>query len=399
MAGIVITGTKARQSGVVGKPLNPFAGVTLSDPTTGDVKTLTIDITGAGGTLADGAGFSGLVNDGGGVYTLTGSAAAVTRELDALAFTPAAVQPGAIGTTTLLLSDSNLAATTLSPTTEASLSSSGALRNTASITQANSNLLINVLSINQAGTSSDTVLALPVAGTGAFTPVTVATIAGTSIFDLTADSAGNLYGLASAGGSSLPPDSALVEVAYQNGKYAATAVTISPLPLYPFGSVGNLSADSHADLFFTAGNGSDDGDVYEVVKGANGYAAPVRLAQFNKYPNSAPYDMLLDSAGNLFVIEAQNSVSPQTAAEIIEIANTATGYAAPQLVVSVSYYDPHLSNLIEDSAGDLFFRPTTIFTRRMLAESSRSPKLPAAMPRRRACGISIPPAAGRCQAT
>ncbi len=65
----------------------PFSSVTIADPNTDTTDTLTIQLTGLGGTLADGAGFNGLITSAPGVYTLSGTAAAITSELDALVFT------------------------------------------------------------------------------------------------------------------------------------------------------------------------------------------------------------------------------------------------------------------------------------------------------------------------
>ena len=62
-----------------------------------------------GGTLADGTGFSGLMTVGAGVYTLSGTAAAITSELDALVFTPNAGAPNTSSTTTFTLSDQSSA--------------------------------------------------------------------------------------------------------------------------------------------------------------------------------------------------------------------------------------------------------------------------------------------------
>ena len=85
--------------------MTPFKGVTIGDANAGATDTLTITIGGAGGKLADGAGFSGLHNAGAGVYWLSGTAAAITGELDALVFTPKAGSPNTSSTTTFTLSD------------------------------------------------------------------------------------------------------------------------------------------------------------------------------------------------------------------------------------------------------------------------------------------------------
>ena len=98
-----ITGTTAGQTTADEKAVSPFSGVTIGDANSGASETLTITLSGGGGTLS-GNGLSGA-----GPYTLTGSAATVTSELDALQFTPAAGAPGSQTTTTFTLSDASSA--------------------------------------------------------------------------------------------------------------------------------------------------------------------------------------------------------------------------------------------------------------------------------------------------
>ena len=84
----VISGTVAGQSTASGKSDTPFSKAKITDPNERTSDSLTIQITGGGGALADGAGFSGLTESAPGVYLLSGTAAAITRELKALVFTP-----------------------------------------------------------------------------------------------------------------------------------------------------------------------------------------------------------------------------------------------------------------------------------------------------------------------
>ena len=87
-----ITGTVAGQSVASGQTDTPFSSVIssvmIADPNTDTLDSLSIQITGGGGKLSDGAGFDGLTESASGVYTLSGTAAAITSELDALVFTP-----------------------------------------------------------------------------------------------------------------------------------------------------------------------------------------------------------------------------------------------------------------------------------------------------------------------
>ncbi len=95
-----ISGTVAGQSTPSGQPDTPFSSVRISDPNhTSD--SLSIQLTGGGGTLSDGAGFDGLTTSAPGVYILSGLAVAITSELEALVFTPNAFS----ATTTFTLTD------------------------------------------------------------------------------------------------------------------------------------------------------------------------------------------------------------------------------------------------------------------------------------------------------
>ena len=100
-----IIGTIGGQSTTVEASVTPFKSVTIGDSNAGATDTLTITVGGAGGALMDGSGFSGLTNEGNGVYSLSGSASAITNDLDALVFTPNAAWPKASATTTFTLSD------------------------------------------------------------------------------------------------------------------------------------------------------------------------------------------------------------------------------------------------------------------------------------------------------
>jgi len=104
-----IKGTVAGQTTTMEAPLAPFAGVAVTDPNATATDTLTVTLGGAGGALADGSGFSNLTSEGNGVYSLSGTASAITTELDALVFTPMAAWPNASATTTFTLSDVSIA--------------------------------------------------------------------------------------------------------------------------------------------------------------------------------------------------------------------------------------------------------------------------------------------------
>ena len=83
-----ISGTVAGQSTPSGQPDTPFSSATIADPNIRTSDSLSIQLRGGGGTLADGAGFDGLTENAAGVYLLSGTDSAITSELDALVFTP-----------------------------------------------------------------------------------------------------------------------------------------------------------------------------------------------------------------------------------------------------------------------------------------------------------------------
>ena len=104
-----VSGTIGGQTTTSEAPVRPFAHATIGDANANATETLTITLGGAGGTLADGTGFSSLTTVGSGVYRLSGTAAAITSELDALIFTPKAGAPNTSSTTTFTLSDQSSA--------------------------------------------------------------------------------------------------------------------------------------------------------------------------------------------------------------------------------------------------------------------------------------------------
>lgn len=110
-----ITGATALHGTTSEAAVKPFTNVTIADANADATDTLTITVSGTGGTLS-GTGITGGV---GGVYTITGSAASITTALDAASFTATAGQPRTVNTSTFTLSDSSSAFAT--PTVNATV--------------------------------------------------------------------------------------------------------------------------------------------------------------------------------------------------------------------------------------------------------------------------------------
>ncbi|WP_428493261.1 hypothetical protein [Rhodopila sp.] len=103
----VIAGTVANQATTGKTPIDPFAHVSVTDPNSGTPsETVTVAPSStANGTLSDpNAGDGGSSSNG--VYTITGSAAAVTAALDGLVFIPAASNQSVTTTFTITDTDS-----------------------------------------------------------------------------------------------------------------------------------------------------------------------------------------------------------------------------------------------------------------------------------------------------
>ena len=109
-----ITGTKAGQAITDLQTITPFTGVTIGDANFSQTETVTVTLSAANGTLTDlNAATDGSTNIGG-VYTIAGSASAVTTALDALVFTPTQnqVASGQSVTTSFTITDKDTAGQT-----------------------------------------------------------------------------------------------------------------------------------------------------------------------------------------------------------------------------------------------------------------------------------------------
>ena len=115
----VIAGTQANQPTADDTPIDPFAQVSITDPSQGS-PTETVTVTpssAANGTLSDPNQATDGSSVSGGIFRVTGSPSAVTAALDGLVFTPTQVTPGQQVTTGFTIVDANSAGLTATDNT------------------------------------------------------------------------------------------------------------------------------------------------------------------------------------------------------------------------------------------------------------------------------------------
>jgi uncharacterized repeat protein (TIGR03803 family) len=166
------------------------------------------------------------------------------------------------------------------------------------------------------------------------------------------DKSGNLYGTTGGGGAS--GDGTVFELAKGSG----TITTLGSLT----GSNGNgttagLIADSSGNLYGTAsaGGSQDDGTVFELAKGASKITA---LASFNANNGATPLGPLtMDSSGNLYGTAYQGGENSGTVFELAKGSNTITALA---LFNSYNGGAPS-GGLIMDSSGNFYGTANNVF--------------------------------------
>jgi Ca2+-binding RTX toxin-like protein len=174
----VISGTVPGQITGVAKPVTPFSQVVLTDPNSGTSDAAIIAVSG-GGTLADGAGFSGLTFTGTpGLYTVTyTSAANLTKEVEALVYTPAASPTHSVETIGFNLVDVSTAGTSASNTATTLTvdpgPTTGKVSSTVPVGSAPVNLTSAILAAATPGIKGDTLTITADSTTGALGPVTL----------------------------------------------------------------------------------------------------------------------------------------------------------------------------------------------------------------------------------
>jgi uncharacterized repeat protein (TIGR03803 family) len=355
-----ITGTRAGQTTTSQAPIDPFSGVTIGDINIGATDTLTITLSGAGGTLS-GTGLSG----SNGTYTLSGTASTITSELDALVFTPVTGHADSSQTTSFKLSDVSTAFSAPQwgnlATTLASLNgTNGSFINGGLILDSSGNLLGTAEGGGPGG--DGTVFELTKSGSGfSSTPTLLATFSGTDGASpdgsLITDAAGDLFGATGSGGAN--NDGTIFEITMTtNGNYSGQTVLASFSGSNGNGPTG-VSIDAAGDLFGTTLTGGADnkGTVFEITKNGSGYSStPTVLVSFNGTDGAFPFaSVIMDSAGDLFGTTDGGGANGD--GTVFEIAKTATGYSStPTELVSFNGTDGASlqTHLVMDAAGDLF---------------------------------------------
>ena len=388
-----IAGTVSGQTTTSEAPVTPFAGVTIGDSNAGVTDMLTITLGGAGGTLVDGTGFNSLTPAGTGVYVLSGTASAITTELDALVFTPKEGAPNASSTTTFTLSDQSSAGgapvvdtTTTVIDNDPSLAgqfttlfdfngSNGAYSFAGLTRDANGDLFGATFE----GGANDYGAGFEIQNTGTIAAPVYASASTTLSFDgsngappagLIADANGDLFGTSEYYGAN--DDGTVFEIK-NTGTVTAPVYSNTPTTLVSFnGSNGanpyaGLTADAKAALFGTTeqGGANSDGTVFE-IKNTGTVAAPVyasaptTLVSFNGSNGANPDGGLTaDANGDLFGTTSAGGANNY--GTVFEIKNA--GAAAAPVYASVpttllnfngsNGQDPE-AGLIVDAMGDLF---------------------------------------------
>uniref|UniRef100_UPI00291677EA beta strand repeat-containing protein n=1 Tax=Bradyrhizobium sp. SZCCHNRI1003 TaxID=3057275 RepID=UPI00291677EA len=332
-----ISGTVAGQMTTSEAPVHPFSTVSIDDLNVGATDTLTITLSGAGGTLS-GTGLSG----SNGVYTLSGSASTITDQLRALTFAPAAGLPNTSATTTFTLSDSS---------TGYVAPGYGGITVLASFNGSNGQNPVGGLVMDAAGNlfgssvyTSATLFELAKSGSGWSNSLTTLASLG-SANSLFVDAAGNLFG---AGLSPTNNAGIVYELAKNGSGWNSSVTTLASFTAATSGSSpSGVIMDGAGNLFGTAQSGGSGGHgtVYEIVKTGNTYnSTPTVLASFNISNGQSPFgQLILDSAGNLF---------GATATTVFEIPKSGGTYG-PMTVLSTSVQGP-TGGLIMDAAGNLY---------------------------------------------
>jgi Hint domain len=334
---ISISGTEANQPASDQTPIAPFGSVSINDPNPNQTEIVTVTpSTTANGTLVDPNAATDGANIDGGVWTITGSLAAVTADLRALEFQPTT-------------SGVSFGQTLTTSFTVAVADSDG---------QAAHDTKTSVVATAMAPSSD-----LPIFTGGSISRP----------LNLIADAHGDLFGVEDGGLTGLNSDGGIFEIANTASGYSAPFLLAGFSGLNGISPDAPLIIDANGDLFGTTSGGGafgglpgglgggiqgGDGVVFEIKNTATGYdSTPIAVASFDVTDGRdlQRAGLIMDANGDL--IGEAFAGGPNNQGDIFEIANTPTGYAStPKVLTSFSSTDARapIGGLTTDAAGDLF---------------------------------------------
>jgi hypothetical protein len=172
------------------------------------------------------------------------------------------------------------------------------------------------------------------------------------------DRAGDIFLSATRSGST---DTLLYEVIKTANGYAAP-VLVCTFSQAQFGTFNRITEDPDGNLIGTTSGANGDGLVFEITKTATGFSGPVILATFGGADPKAPKT----PAGGLLYIDALGNVFGTTSAggtngagTVYELAHQGSSYGPLQVLFNFSFSSgsttlPNPAALNGDSAGNLF---------------------------------------------
>jgi uncharacterized repeat protein (TIGR03803 family) len=243
--------------------------------------------------------------------------------------------------------------------TLATFSNSGEYYTAATLTADSAGNLFGVTRYG-GSTGMGTVYEIPKTGSTYGTPTTLATFTGTNGKQLYGavfvDANGNLIGTTRVGGAS--NDGTVFEIPKTGGSYGSIITLATFTGTNGSNQGGGLIADAAGNLFGTSASGGahGGGTIFEVPYSGGTYGPLITLTSFDGTDGQTPYSSLLaDSLGNLFGTTAGGGASND--GTVYELPLIGGAYASPITLATFSGTngnDPLSAALIANAAGDLF---------------------------------------------